>query len=222
MTYRLAIDGDDEEKLAWGEFIQTQFPEYEQFWLKSIVPLTERPSGIQMRSDSSLPAPFGPEDIVIAQLHYTVLRNLRRAYNATFRASPDDYALTLALAFTVAAQDNACELLERNRSRGVYDFWLESPTKGKKAGLDARKVWLSTGHPLKWIRDYRNKVLHGRVPPAVDGKLPSPTKIDQYVDWRCATSVSATSDFDLPQAIAVTAWNETLAYFRTMWRTHLL
>lgn len=222
MTYRLAIDGDDEEKLAWGEFIQAQFPEYELFWVKSVVPLTERPAGIQVRSDSSLPAPFGAEDVVIAQLHYTVLRNLRRAYHATFRASPDDYALTLALAFIVAAQDNACELLERSRTRGVYDFWLESPTKGKKGGFEARKVWLSAPNPLKWIREYRNKLLHGRVPPAVDGKLPSPTSIDKFVDWRSTSGAVATTDFALPQEIATAAWNETLTYFRTMWRTHLL
>jgi hypothetical protein len=220
--YRLAIDGDDEEKLAWGEFLQAQFPEYELFWQKAIVPLTERPLGIQLRDDPALPAPLGTEDIVIAQLHYTVLRNLRRAYHAAFRAEPDEYSLTLALAFVVAAQDNACELLERHRNRGVYDFWLERRSPGKKPGLDARAAWLQAPHPLKWVRDYRNKMLHGRIPPAIEGKLPKPGAIDKYVDWRVAFKSGATADFESPQAVAAEAWKVTLEYFREMWRTHLL
>ncbi|HUF09488.1 MAG TPA: hypothetical protein VMO47_09220 [Rhodothermales bacterium] len=221
MSFRLAIDGDDEEKQAWSEFIQSEFPEYEQFWLKSVVPLTERPTGIHLKPDSALVAPFGVEDIAIAQLHYTLLRNLRRAYYSAIKSVPDEYGLTIALAFLVAAQDNAFELLERHRKRGVYDLWLETP--GKNTGQQARREWQkSEKPPLQWIRDYRNKLLHGRVPPAVGGKLPTPRALATYADWRKVTSSVSLSDFEEPGKIGLAAWRDTTTYLRAAWRTHLL
>lgn len=222
MTFRLAIDGDDEEKLAWGEFVQAEFPEYEEFWLKSVVPLTERPAGIHFKPDSAVVAPFGVEDVVIAQLHYTMLRNLRRAYDVAVRTVPDEYGLTLALAFLVAAQDNAFELLERRRNRGTYDLWLET-SSAKKTGQHARKAWQKSDQfPLQWIRDYRNKLLHGRVPPAVGGKLPTPRALATYADWRKVTSSVSLSDFEEPGKIGLAAWRDTTTYLRAAWRTHLL
>jgi hypothetical protein len=39
---RLATDGDDLERLYWPEFIRDEFPTFEKFWLRFVVPLTTR------------------------------------------------------------------------------------------------------------------------------------------------------------------------------------
>jgi len=80
-TYRLAIDGDNLEKHYWGQFIQDQFPSYEVFWLKFIVPLTNRPTDIHFKNNSELSKIEKSEsDVCIAQLNYSILRHLIRCF----------------------------------------------------------------------------------------------------------------------------------------------
>ncbi|HUP45482.1 MAG TPA: hypothetical protein VM779_08215 [Thermoanaerobaculia bacterium] len=225
--YRLAIDGDGEERAAWVEFVSSEFPEYELFWLASVVPLTRRPMGVSLRSDGELPVGRSAEDVAVAQLHYTVLKNLRRAHASRSAPQVDDYFLTLGLSFLVAAQDVAFEILQRRTSPGVYDPWKESEPPGQKrsnnCGQSARKAWQkANGYPLAWVRDYRNKLLHGRTPPALNGMLPKPEVLTRYADWRTAGSELALVDFESPRDILHRAWHETISYFRESWRSVLL
>src|SRR4029434_11286228 len=64
--------GDAEERKAWGE-VAPIFPHYETLWQRLIVPLTERPDGIGLRSD--LPK----EWMRFAEDHYSIFLHLAAA-----------------------------------------------------------------------------------------------------------------------------------------------
>ncbi|MBI4715686.1 MAG: hypothetical protein HY760_07110, partial [Nitrospirae bacterium] len=196
MSYSLAMDGDAREQEAGKLFLQSEFPSYEKFWLKHVVPLTNRPVDIHFKDDTRLAAEgHTPEDIAIAQLHYTVLKHLLSTHSLRQIANPniDEFVLFVGLSSLCGAQDVAFEVLERYTERGIYDPWLEKRRKkGPKSGQDAQANWRSNNnYPLQDIRDYRNKLLHGRTPPVIidqNGmRLPGVAKVDQYSDWRHVT-----------------------------------
>ena len=54
MTYTITHDGDGFEKLAWSSFLAAEFPSYETFWQRHVVPLSNRPSDIQLKDDATL------------------------------------------------------------------------------------------------------------------------------------------------------------------------
>jgi len=238
MTYRLAIDGDDREKKGWGLFLPSDFPAYEQFWLKHVVPLTNRPANIHFKGDATLAAEGKvDEDLTIAQLHYTVLKHLLGAHQVRQAHPLDEFGLFVALSSLTGAQDVAFELLQRCTSRGKYDPWMESRPKGKKrprvkSGQDAQEDWKKANqYPLQHIRDYRNKLIHGRTPPAFVGptglSLPAMGAVDKYCDWRKVTDPVAarkipTGDFESASMILDQAWRETLRYLEETWRQHLI
>ncbi len=236
LTHRLAIDGDDYEKLAWGQFLQTEFPSYELFWLKHVVPLTNRPKDIHSKDDTALAAiGKNAEDLAIAQLHYTVLRHLIGAQKLRQTGEIDDFGLFVGLSCLCAAQDVAFELLQRYTKRGNYDPWLERSPAGKRknrrlAGQDAQNDWQNTNKPpLTVIRDYRNKLMHGRIPPATRDagglRLPGMNVVRNYCDWRLVTdpiNPPPPGDFEYTNVIFRQAWQQTVAYFESMWQKHLL
>lgn len=80
-NYRLISDGDSVEKEYYFLFIGREFPSYEIFWQQFITPLSRRPASIQLKNDAEL-ANDGriQNDICIAQLHYSTLLHLIRAY----------------------------------------------------------------------------------------------------------------------------------------------
>jgi hypothetical protein len=171
VSYRLASDGDVREKAAWSLFLQVEFPSYERFWLKHVVPLTTRPVGIYFKDDKALEASGKThEDLAIAQLHYTVLKHLLAAHHALQAKAGDELPLFIGLSSLCGAQDVAFELLQRYTNRGKYAPWAESRRKSRPSlsGQDAREGWQkANGHPLQDIREYRNKLIHGRTPPAL-------------------------------------------------------
>ena len=229
-TFRLAIDGDDTEKRAWPLFIQSSFPAYEAFWLKCIVPVTGRPFNLRLLDDAALTAKgLSTQDVALAQLHYTVLQHLLAAYPLVGAAVDTDGLLT-GLSRVCAAQDVGFELLERSANPGKYDPWLEDSRKARASGSkllsgqDAREAWRKTdNYPLQDYRDYRNKLIHGRVPPAalIGGVLLLPTvkAVDQYCDWRKAFNLP---DFTPATSILAEAWQATIVYLETIWRRRLL
>jgi hypothetical protein len=232
MVYRIAIDGDSMEQAAWRMFLEAEFPAYELFWLKNVVPLTHRPRNIHFLDDAALAASGrSAEDIAIAQLHYTVLRHLVSAFLQRTSQHIDEHGLFVGLSRLCGAQDVAFELLQRHTNRGRYGPWLEARQKGGlPSGQDAQSDWKrSNSYPLQDIRDYRNKLMHGRTPPAlVDPrglKLPAMRKVDQYCDWRLITgpgSASNLSDFDLASSLLDSSWRSTIGYLEASWRQHLL
>ena len=40
---------DSLEQNAWRDFVATDWPSYETYWIRSVVPLTKRPLGITFR-----------------------------------------------------------------------------------------------------------------------------------------------------------------------------
>src|SRR5215472_4939169 len=74
--------GDDLERQCWPLFLQPDWPSYETFWQRRVVRVTTRPTGMGFKSDAELAKiGCGPEDMCLAQLHYSVLGHLSVAYN---------------------------------------------------------------------------------------------------------------------------------------------
>lgn len=237
MRYRLAIDGDDLEKKAWAAFLQSNFPSYEHFWIKHVVALTGRPTHIHFKDDATLAAEGkNAEDLAIAQLHYTTLKHLEGVHRISQSGSLDEFGLFVGLSALTGAQDVAFELLQRYTHRGVYDPWMEARPHGKKGGTksgqDAQEDWKkASNYPLQDVRDYRNKLLHGRTPPAIIRSgvitLPSLGVVDRYCDWRTVTNPDAISrvpaeHFQPTSMLLNDAWQQTVSYLESMWRQHLM
>lgn len=228
ISYTLQSDGDDLEKACKGLFLDTEFQQYELFWTKFVIPLTNRPTDIHFKTDAELQLiGKSKNDICIAQLHYTILRHLARVYELrTIEPISLDQFIE-AMTRLLAALDVADELLERNRNNS-YDAWSES--EGKKA----REKWRHSSDPLKHLRQYRNHLVHGRVQPAIviQGtyirfRVPKFGKEQEYLDWRKVTSGSIGSggkirtEFDSPNNLINQAWIELLQYLESSWKQNL-
>ncbi len=225
-NYRLAIDGDDLEKHFWSLFIQNKFPSYETFWIKFVVPLTNRPSNINFKSDKELKGSETKLDICIAQLNYSILRHLMRTLEllkALENSVEIDQQLNLlqeGIIRLVGAQDNAFELLEKKKNHSKYEAFKDSSK--------AREKWKrDTNSPLQHIRKYRNSLIHGRLLPGImDGKrlcMPEIGKQDKYLDWRLVTELTLEreeykKDFISVLTILKNAWDETIDYLEKNWQ----
>jgi len=225
-NYILLYDGDHLEQKYWSLFIKEEFPEYEQFWQKYVVPLTNRPDDIHFKNDAEL-SHIGKNDhdICIAQLHYTILRHLVRAYEIRQIEPVDLDQFVECLVRLSAATDAADELIERMTFPANYDPWSE------KDGEKARRAWREKNTELKYLRDYRNKLVHGRVSPSVLIKgtfdryrVPKFEKVNDYIDWRKVTTERVgkggrvRKDFDSPNNLMEKAWKDVLSYFEKNWK----
>ncbi|MBI5421018.1 MAG: hypothetical protein HZA35_01760 [Parcubacteria group bacterium] len=228
-TLRLATDGDDFERTYWDLFIKDQFPSYETFWLKFVVPITNRSKNVHFKDNLEL-AKIGKSesDVCIGQFNYSILRHLIRCFE--IRKVIDDsswidqFDLTLeGMTRLASCHDIACELLERLKNPTVYEaFTIES---GKKVKAKLRK---DDKNPLKLIKDYRNNLVHGRLPPSiVDGSrlcLPDIGKEFLYLDWRKTTDFhnlkleEYKENFFHASSVLERAWNETAGYLENNWK----
>lgn len=233
MAYSLSTDGDAYEQKYYQAFIGSEFTSYNSFWVKHIVPITNRPMDIHFKSNAQLAAVGKTDqDICIAQLHYTVLRHLARVYDIRQQGQVSIDDLTEGIVRLVGAQDVAFELLERYRNPGSYDPWLAVAAGRTKGSREARQAWQRfDSNPLQNIRYYRNHLVHGRVSPSVSlsGALfvPKIGKEDRYFDWRVVTqhpnptSLVGTDLVGLKDVLE-NAWNSTLQYFEARWQTYLI
>ena len=232
----LASDGDAYEQKYYGAFIRNEFPSYDRFWAKHVVPLTNRPVDIHFKTDSALAAAGkDAEDLCISQLHYTVLRHLARAYDIRRFAQVGIDELTEGVVRISGAQDVAFELLERYTNRGAFDPWLARGSGGstgaKKGSKEAREAWQKkNGYPLQPIRDYRNHLVHGRISPAVivgsTQYVPAIGKEGAYFDWRAITQHPTPAslvgtDLAQPPVVLDDAWRSTIGYLEAAWQAHL-
>jgi hypothetical protein len=226
MPHTLKADGDQIEQQLYAPLIQPHFPSYEVFWDKFVIPLTNRPVDIQLKTDADLATiGKGDHDICIAQLHYSVLRHLGRAYVLRQNENYSLDHLVCSLSSIVGAQDVAFELLQRFKHPSNYGAWLETRTGGVDGGREARKHWKrADGHPLQDIRNYRNHLIHGRTPPGIDNKYPKIGRENSYFDWRKITAAAAppVADFDSATDIHDAAFSQTVTYFETKWAAELL
>jgi hypothetical protein len=199
--YTLAADGDLEERRYWPLFVRHQFPSYEEFWVKRIVPLTNRTrfrQDVSFRSSSELnPLGYRDEDVAVAQLHYTLLLHLGRVFDLLTEGQAFTHPTPLfgrafgrheffeSFTRLSGANDVADEILARRQAPGSFEAWSETH------GSNARRNWRQTqGDPLRPIRAYRNRLVHGRVVPEFSG----PRSIQSVTLWarRCSTRVSST------------------------------
>ncbi len=232
MTYSLKNDGLGVEITAYDDFIKPQFPSYEVFWQKFVVPLTRRPADKQLKTDADLVLiGKGPAEICIAQLHYTVLLQLDRSRRLLCASRFGLDHLVFGLSALVGAQDCAFELLQRFTNPAAYDPWLSHQKKGhgRKGSKEAQKDWRDQNrHPLQDIRDYRNSLVHGRTPPVIGFSqvflVPKIGKETAYIDWRLVTAVAnpPRADFEHPKIIMTSALDRTVAYFESTWNSKLL
>jgi len=228
-TYRLAVDGDNLERHYWGLFIKDQFPSYERFWLKFVVPLTNRPTNIHFKTDEDLAKiNKSKSDLCIAQLNYSIIRHLICCFDILIslrNGAGIGQQLDLlqeGITRLVGAQDNAFELLERLKNPNKYNAFLEDD------GETACREWQkSQKYPLQNVRDYRNSLIHGRLLPGIiDGDrlcLPEIGKANSYLDWRLITELSPEreeykKDFISVLNILKSAWNETIGYLENNWK----
>jgi hypothetical protein len=228
-SYTLKSDGDFLEQKCWSLFLKNEFPNYENFWISDIVQLTNRakdPRDIDFKNDQELRLIGKNEhDICIAQLHYSVLNHLSRAYEIKSAVSITYNMIVEGITRILGAQDVAFELLQRKAFPQKYDPWGDM--KGKKARGDWRK---SQKEPLEKIRRYRNHLLHGRLTPGIIGFLPILPMIgfeDKYLDWRKISDPANNPGFDPSHYAAADkileyAWNETVSYFNDSWSKFLL
>jgi hypothetical protein len=151
-------------------------------------------------------------------------------------ASTAGSAFTEALVRLAATTDVADELLQRVTNRGCYKPWAEGPA--------ARQAWRAAhGKPLQHLRDYRNRLLHGRLMPyevhhelaELDGvtivkadalllRFPKIGREAAYLDWRTLTDLSVIvleRDFAAADEIVAGGWTETLAYLEDSWKKYL-
>jgi hypothetical protein len=259
----LAANGDAWEQLYWGAFASALFPSYEVFWLAHVAPLTNRRTGqlysastekipaasIRFRTDEELAADgYTGEDVAVAQLHYTFLLHVGRVWRLLDQArafATGDARKGLAFdpndffeSFTrlSGASDIADELLERRRTRGsgTYSPWDE------RAGARARLEWRGNqGDPLKGIRAYRNRLVHGRVVPEWHVRVfdttgvehgtqlmyPRLDQVHKHLDWRPAFTPgnleALLPEFEKADVLVREAWERVLAYAESSWQVHL-
>ncbi|MDO9230963.1 MAG: hypothetical protein Q7U36_00570 [bacterium] len=230
-NYRLAIDGDRYEQYYWSLFIQNNFQSYEDFWIENIVLLTNRPQDIHFKTDQEL-AKIGKtdNDICIAQLHYSILRHLARAFDIWNKDRVDLDDLTDGMTRLCGALDVTFELLERFENPSNYDSWLARKNNGNLGGEDARKNWKEK-YPenIKLIRYYRNHLVHGRMTPGIIEHIfyfPKISMEEKYFDWREITFKNEMeknkNNFMSAKEILELAWHEVVDYLDNQWRIHLL
>lgn len=228
--YTLKADGDGYEQYYCDIFLNQDFPSYEKFWQKNITSLTNRPSDVHFKSDAELKKiGKNDENICIAQLHYTLFRHLVRLYEIRQILPLHIDQFSEGITRSSAALDLADELLERWNNLGYYDAWSE------KDGKKARENWRKTEKSMSYLRNYRNRLLHGRVIPGIlvmgtynRLRVPKFSKVENYLDWRFVTSASVGSggkvrtDFDSPNNLLNQAWVDIVKYLENNWKKNLL
>lgn len=236
MAYTLAADGDGYEQHAATTFLY-QFPSYEKFWVKHVVPLSNRgatPPNIHFKTDVQLKAiGKGDHDLAVAQLNYSVLRNVFVAFDL-MKPGLQVELFALGIARLVAAQDCAMEMLGRLDSPSSYEPWLaqKDKTTGKLGGMEARRTWqnnnsaLPTYKALEPVRDYRNDLLHGRMLPAAFQQggstfVPDLGKQRQVFDWRTVTTLAPGTlppHFAPCEDVLKKCWDLTITFLEDRWQ----
>jgi hypothetical protein len=225
-SYSIASDGDAIERRDWNAFLHRDFPSYQTYWLRSVVPLTKRPQPGGFRPKAELDA-IGKtdQDVCLAQLNYTVLGHLDVAHGLMQCNPVRPVDFVHAMVRLSAAGDVAHEFLERLTHPTSYDPWSEDE------GARARRAWRKNHPELEDIHSYRNRLLHGRLPMSV---VDSGTGANWFpklgraidLDWREVTesfdSAEVRKDFDTAYNVLANAWSKVVGYLESNWQAALI
>ena len=224
-TYDLETEGDPVEARAWASFVAEEFPSYEVFWRERVVPLTKRPEAGGFRPKAELVEMGKPDqEVCLAQLQYTVLGHLLVAYDFRQNHPVGAEGFVHAMVRLSAAGDVAHEFLERLANPDAYGAWSE------KDGDQARRVWRKDHPDLDDVHNYRNRLLHGRLPMT----LFDPTSGVRWfprlgeaidLDWREVTETfdlqRAAEKFETANHVLDEAWQRVLVYLEANWKAAL-
>ena len=211
------------ERGCWSLFLQQDFPSYETVWQKRVVPVTTRPQGVGFKSDAEL-ATIGMDehDMCFIQLHYTVLVHLSVAYRYRAIHSLNAEDFTHAIVRLSSTTDVADELLGRLAQPRAYDPWSEAE------GLDARSSWRKAHRQLQDLRDYRNRLVHGRMfMSIVDSRtgithFPRIGRERKYIDWRSVAHhpnpFVILRDYASGHEILEETWLRVVTYLESNWK----
>ncbi len=251
--FTIEADGDEPEKGWWAHWMRDHFPSYERFWVERIVPLTYRVTdrqNIRFQRDEELSeAGYTPEDVAVAQLHYTLAVHLARVFELLDDARAFETRSYMAnrpfsrdaffesFARLSGASDVSDELLARRATPGEFDPRYE------RDGDRARRAWRDENpDPLRPVRWYRNRLVHGRVVPEIYVKAqdsekrelgdlllyPRLEEVDTYLDWRVAFDVAQTdeatllADFDEAALVVLDAWERIVGHVEEAWQRNLV
>jgi hypothetical protein len=239
-NYTLIKDGDPTEQGYYETLIAKYFPSYEVFWQKFVTPLSQRPANFRFKDDQQLEASGKTDhDVCLAQLHYSILLHLIRAYKLLQQSPVLSDHLLFGLTALCGAQDIAFELLERFQNPREYPPWpvQKAGATTDDAGKRARHKWQQKHNwPLQHVRKYRNQLIHGRMSPSMlhadeqnvlVQSFPRIGLESKYSDWRKVSgppmnaAIFAT-DFEPAQNILGSAWDETTEYLEDSWKAYLL
>ena len=233
--FHLSVHGDAEERKYWGLFIAREFPAYGVFWERNVAPTTKRyKSSMDIRAmDDDELAEIGKckWDVLVNQLHYSVLAHLIGAYDI-MNGVVNKYSVVACFGRLCGAIDVADELIER---------WIDVPNRAahtwdRREGEHMRNQRKNQRpEMLKQVMYYRNALMHGQVMPGVYSQrghewMPNlDEKIwRRYQDWRTVTNGRGITEYELnanftqQKELLEQAWRTVIKYLEKSWRTHLL
>lgn len=238
----IAQHGDLEEQKAYTVFLQKKFPNYELFWQKFVVGLTNAPKNISFKEDVILTTDFAADSIIkiherlyIAQLHYSVLRFLLAAHHFAQGANNSYFDFSQVFSALYSALDISSELFARftNFTNNVIPKWDAFDPKSIDEAIRVRKDWEgknSYPYDVKSIRDYRNILIHGRI--LFWGQtftkiliVPPLGQPQCALDWRVALSNIQSPSFGgyvYSQHVVEQALDIVMKYLDDSWKSYLI
>ena len=245
--FNLLENGDDVERKGYKLFLEFQFPSYEVFWQKFIIPLTNRPIDIHTKPDVELQKLFVGENIekihertIILQLHYSVFRMLFKAHEIMKIASKDLDAVESFFSNMYSALDISAELFARyekiKNNIPITIDPFDSRTSVKNS-YSLRKGWQNKfpyPQEIEDIRNYRNLMLHGQMFGSMATAaacfliLPKPSTIEKYLDWRSvgasfhSPQVNNLNDFQHTINIVKPAFDTVIKFLEEEWKRNLI
>ena len=225
--YFLKEDGDGLERNCWEKFIKKDFPSYEKYWQKYVIPLTNRPANSHFKTKEELEKiNKGENDVYLAQLHYTVLKHLSRVSEMLEFSKPIGYnKLFEGITRICAALDVADEFLEQNLIPNNYKPWhISSEIKARKELR--KKDNKNATQNVRNISRYRNYLVHCALLPSRSGLYPKIEYAKKY--YKCTALArykklpnKYQNNFDCPFNILKYTWSLTIKYLESSWSKFL-
>lgn len=208
--YSLALHGDRWEREWWG-LAKDDFPAYEVFWRRYVVPLTNRVCGPTVPEPQWIRIRFDISSTLeeMTMFHYSVFYFLARAVDRTTKQPifPED-----VFALLCASGENALAFF-REIGKILRDFGRkppEFPSQMNQLG------------PFEEVEKYRNVLLHnpvlGHALERGSAMLPKPEMLDKVkCSWRAVAALNP-SDFVDSHQLYARLISEIGEFLEVKWR----